>query len=144
LGAPSSIEERKSHDKVMSFLKIAYGNLNIIESGPINRKALPALLTSMGIFVHAFQGSLDKALLEATLMCNPVATVNIGYLKIFGPWSRSKSKDEKQFIIDEITAIQGHNLEKLSQELIRRRNLVLKNHTLESWLTKVTGLMKEE
>lgn len=144
LGKPSNSCERQAHEKTMFELRKTCKNLNVIEMGQFNRSELPAQLKNLGIFVHAFQGSLDKAILEATLMKNPVATINKGYLLEFGQWSKTSSNDDVEFLIDEIAAIRNCDKQQLAEELIRRRNIVLANHSLGSWLKTVTRLMKED
>ena len=49
-------------------------------SPPVARKNLPDLLNGNDVFIHAFQGSLDKTLIEATLAGLPVITINNEYL----------------------------------------------------------------
>jgi glycosyltransferase involved in cell wall biosynthesis len=56
-------------------------------------------LKNSHIFVHAFSGSLDKVLIEATLMGLPVITCNSEYHKEFGFWSKHNISPNPSYII---------------------------------------------
>ena len=60
----------------------------------VSRLTLPNLLDNFDCFIHAFDGSLDKAVLEATFIGLPVVTINPEYKKIFGSWDRNNQLNE--------------------------------------------------
>lgn len=97
---------------------------------PVDRDNISKLLQHYDIFVHAFHGSLDKAILEATLCGIPVATINLEYQEIFGSWSSKPSS-----LLDEIMGILSLPQEVVMQEIMRRRALALKEHSLENWIS---------
>ena len=135
-GCPSNPKSEKYiHD-----LKLKYGdqiNSNILTFKPqINRIDLSNFYRYKGIFVHAFQGSLDKSLVEATLSGLPVATVNKEYVRIFGYWS-----ERPDDLLQEVQAILDKAPDLLQLELLRRRSIALENHTLAKWGYKMADII---
>lgn len=87
LGSPSTPKSQKYANKLKEVwnLQIEDGWLKFHDSIP--RSELPKFLRDYDVFVHAFQGSLDKSLIEATFLNIPVATINREYQRDFGVWS---------------------------------------------------------
>ena len=56
----------------------------IIFTGPMERKELADHIRKYDIFIHAYQGSLDKALIEASMAGLLVVTTNESYCREFG------------------------------------------------------------
>jgi glycosyltransferase involved in cell wall biosynthesis len=107
--------------------------------GAMNRSDLRDCIANHDLFVHAFQGSLDKALLEATVSGIPVITLNREYVEIFGRW------DKSTFPLDlrsELTALERLNDSEITSELIHRSALVRENHSLDSWITKLARILQ--
>lgn len=115
---------------------------NEIESGllkinpAIKRSELPELYKDMGVFLHSFQGSLDKTIVEATLSGLPVATINKEYINEFGHWGASPIT-----LVGELRAILNLGEEELQQECDRRQSIALQRHSLEQWAVKFTKLL---
>lgn len=103
----------------------------------IPNNLLPTHLALFDIFIHCFQGSLDKSVLEATAIGIPVISTNGEYLREFGSWSTEGSSLDAQF-----NALLRYSEESLQDELERRRNLVVRNHSLDSWITKMALLLE--
>jgi glycosyltransferase involved in cell wall biosynthesis len=101
------------------------------------RESLPGRLLQFDCFVHAFQGSLDKTLIEATLSGLPVITLNTEYERIFGPWGKLGNSLEKQ-----IEYLNQLELGRLHYELARRRTLASREHSLEAWISKATSILR--
>jgi glycosyltransferase involved in cell wall biosynthesis len=107
--------------------------------GAMNRSALTDCIANHDLFVHAFEGSLDKALLEATISGLPVITLNDEYIKVFGPWDKSARQIS---LNSEFTALRMLDRTQINSELIRRSNLVSENHSLDSWITKLVCVLQ--
>lgn len=112
----------------------------------IQRDSIPSQLQDKGIFVHASEGSLDKTLIEATMLWRPVATCNFEYLREFGFWSTDiKSPLRKEeFLAGEIEAILDLPLMKLKEELERRRLIAVRNHSLDGWINRIVSILTSE
>ena len=107
--------------------------------GAMNRSDLNECMENHDLFVHAFEGSLDKALLEATISGLPVITLNREYLEIFGSWNNSTLRVD---LHSELTALRRLEDSEIASELIRRSNLVRDDHSLDSWITKLVCILQ--
>jgi hypothetical protein len=96
------------------------------------------ILNSHDVFVHAYEGSLDKALIEATLAGIPVITANREYIRIFGSWSSEIDADSElsvsQMITREWVALASMNCRDERKERLRRAHLAQKFYTEKIWL----------
>ena len=109
------------------------GNL-ISLCGPIPRKAVPQKLYDSDLFIHAFEGSLDKSLIEATAVGCPVITLNQEYIKEFGSWSDCKNTNDVDFLLGEFSVLKQLSPESIQNELLRKRLIVENKHSLENWI----------
>ena len=107
-------------------------------SGNIPRENLPRLLQNKDIFIHAFNGSLDKTLVEATLTKLPVLTENIEYRSIFGSWSNKADPD----LLDEYQSLVKLSYLEIKNELLRRYQIALKNHSFKHWVNQISYFIK--
>ena len=103
----------------------------------INRQEVPHFLNRKDCFIHAFQGSLDKTLIESTLCMLPVVTINSEYIKIFGSWSEKKSITLSQ----EIEHLFNLSDEAINKELQRRFDIAYSNHSLDQWVSKLLKIL---
>jgi glycosyltransferase involved in cell wall biosynthesis len=118
-------------------LKIAYSNRFLfLES--VSRSEIPKVLTNYDCFIHAYVGSLDKSLVEATMLGLPVITLNKEYQKIFGTWSDLLDAS----LYDEYVAVSNLRLDDLRQELIFRRKIAEKDHSLDNWVDKLANILQ--
>ena len=106
----------------------------------IERIKLPDELKKYDCFVHAFQGSLDKTLVEATFSAIPVATVNKEYLKIFGKWSYSNS-DNQITLTNELRFILNLDATAITKEVDRRYEIARTNHDIEGWINRLVNVL---
>lgn len=107
--------------------------------GAMNRSDLRDCIANHDVFVHTFEGSLDKAILEATISGMPIITLNREYVEIFGRWNKTS------FHLDlrsEFTALQRLNDSEITSELIHRSALVKENHSFNSWITKLICILQ--
>ena len=103
------------------------------ESG-VPRDEVMLRLQRSDVFVHAFQGSLDKTLVEATFMMLPVLTINHEYHQNFGSWSPVNSPT----LEDEYRGLMSKTSDELRNELARRKNLALNHHGFQGWINRVS------
>lgn len=137
LGNPSNENYLNLYRKLQMKWKDAIdeGWLTFLDAAP--RNLVPILLSQNHVFVHAYSGSLDKTLIEATMHGLPVATLNREYREEFGSWS-SNSSD----LCVEIRAILGLDSVSLGKEIQRRRQLAVENHSLNQWINSLTTILK--
>lgn len=113
-----------------------YGGWLTFESG-VPRNEVKLHLQRSDVFIHAFQGSLDKTLVEATLMMLPVLTINHEYHQNFGSWSMLNSPS----LEDEYRGLMSKTNNELKEELLRRKNLALGTHSFQGWINRVSEVL---
>ena len=104
---------------------------------PVERNSVPDFLEYFSIFIHAFIGSLDKTLVEATLSGIPVLSINHEYRSIFGQWSDIANSS----LEDEFLALIRLSPEELALELKRRCKIAEEQHSLSGWVEKISTLL---
>ena len=107
--------------------------------GKVIRRNLPLFLAKADIFVHAFRGSLDKTLVEATMMGVPVITANPEYINEFGSWSRSFKGDLD--LESEMSTFLGMNEAQIQDEVINRQKCALEKHSLSGWTSRLLTII---
>ena len=137
VGDPSTDLSKKYLEKIQEkyLEQIALGWLKF--KGAIPRSEVPNILSTYDMFVHAYSGSLDKSLIEATLIGIRVATINSEYLAQFGSWSQLRNPT----LLEEIIASNLVSDEALAQELLLRRNLCEENHSISSWVNSLIQIL---
>jgi len=115
----------------------------LIQRG-LNRDSLPEILLQYDVFLHAFQGSLDKTTIEATLSGLPVITVNREYLNEFGSWQNRKissGKDSIKFLVLEYINFLSLSTEQKKLQLNLRRNLAINSHSKTHWESTIMEVL---
>ena len=140
IGSPSSDKFQQYMESVKSkfMADVQIGWLTFTPA--IERIKLPDELKKYDCFVHAFQGSLDKTLVEATFSAIPVATVNKEYLKIFGKWSYSNS-DNQITLTSELRFILNLHATAITKEVDRRYEIARTNHDIEGWISRLVNVL---
>jgi hypothetical protein len=102
---------------------------------------LPEILQTYDCFIHSFQGSLDKTIVEATFSGLPVITINNEYRKTFGSWNlidtgmNNSLKDEAQLLLN-------LDFDKRQSEVNRRYEVALEQHELTGWIDRLVSILK--
>jgi glycosyltransferase involved in cell wall biosynthesis len=144
IGSPSNKEAMNYQKKVLEEFEPE------LESGLVHlfpackRSELPFKIVEHDIFVHAFQGSLDKSLVEATLIGIPTVTLNAEYLSEFGTWSRTQPKDfvtPEKFLEYEIGQVISLDKATLFNELEKRCEIARSKHSLDNWIRGITQVL---
>ena len=139
VGNPSTEDSMESYERLRTKFRddVTQGWLNFEKA--VARDMIPELLGKNDLFIHAFEGSLDKVLIEATLALIPVATVNREYHRDFGSWGTDPSD-----LSQELRKILVLDSTSLSEELFRRRETAIMSHSLDQWLIKLCDILKQE
>lgn len=91
-----------------------------------NPRALHTLLTTYSAFLHAFDGSLDKAPLEASLLGLPVISSNPELLREWGAWGDCVN------LQDQLLCYLQMPLDSIQSETRRRQEIVARKHSLQT------------
>ena len=143
-GRPTNLESEKYFFDVVSSHKARIQKASITFHDPISRALIPDIATKYDIFLNLFGGSLDKTLIETTLMGMPVITWNREYCSQFGTWSDFSVSETLDFIIKEFEFINSLNEAELHTEIIRRLELAIRHHSFEGWINRLDRVLKEE
>lgn len=141
IGSPSSNKFQHYMESVKSkfMADVQIGWLTFTPA--IERIKLPDELKKNDCFVHAFQGSLDKTLVEASLAAIPVVTVNKEYLKIFGKWSNGNSENQIT-LTSELRFILNLDATAITKEVDRRYEIARTNHDMEGWINRLVNVLE--
>ncbi len=139
VGSPSNSLNESFSDELRSKYEsdIKSGWLKFVQNIP--RFRLQETFLEMDFFIHAFRGSLDKALLEASCSGLPVVTVNSEYIEIFGCWGeiQSLSLEEEFLALSKLTALERE------AELERRAGIIVQEHSLDHWVSSLVQILSE-
>ena len=89
------------------------------------------------VFIHSYIGSLDKTLVEATMIGLPVVTINPEYISQFGSWSKAVPVT----LVDEVKALLACAPKELTFELQRRREYSVLSHSLLHWTDELSRIL---
>jgi glycosyltransferase involved in cell wall biosynthesis len=141
IGSPSSgrYKDYESNVKAKYISEVQLGWLKFTPHIP--RSLLPEILQTYDCFIHSFQGSLDKTIVEATFSGLPVITINNEYRKIFGSWNlidtgmNNSLKDEVQLLLK----LDG---DARQSEVDRRYEIALNQHEVIGWIDRLVSILK--
>ena len=139
----STINNGDYFQKILALTQVQNPRFDTTLVGPVPRNELPRYLKSHDVFVHAFIGSLDKSLVEATMSGIPVVTNNPEYHSSFGTWSQATSRISPTFA-EELEAYLSTNQNVVSREIKKRRDLAKKGHSLDSWINNLAQILDKE
>lgn len=142
-GAPSSEETMDYFEQLKyKFSGSDYSDWVHFE-GPIDNKDLAQISLNHDAFIHAFWGSLDKALVEAIMLKRIVISSNPEYLREF----YGKVIQEKEIVEElrkQLSLIYSSSSSDIIEEIDRKSIIVLKNHGLEAWTTRLLAILGEK
>ena len=138
-GTPSNINEEKIWNATRRKLEVHYPWLTKSLKGEIRHKEIPRLLTGYDFFVNAFQGSLDKTLIEATFSGLPVITTNREYLNEFGLWPGCSSDSS---LIEQYLTLKRTPARDLRTILLKRREIAEQKHSLSHWVKSTWEILE--
>ena len=102
---------------------------------------MPEILQTYDCFIHSFQGSLDKTIVEATFSGLPVITINNEYRKIFGGWDLINTGMNNS-LKDEALLLLKLDGDKRQSEINRRYEVAVEQHELTGWIDRLVSILK--
>lgn len=138
IGSPANEESEIWAEALIAESKsdVQAGWLNFRTAIP--RDAFGAEIALQGCFLHGYVGSLDKTLIESTMLGIPVVSINPEYLAIFGSWSETNEVN----LVDEYLAMRRKTTMQLKSEVARRREIAQSQHSLNHWISELTSLLE--
>jgi len=111
--------------------------------GPILRSKIRTMASERDGFINAFIGSLDKALVEATMSRRFVATSNPEFLSFF--YSRGESLFLSEMNLDDqVYTMIKMNPEEAKSLLDSNFEKAIKSHSLDGWIKTLASVLKDE
>lgn len=138
IGSPSTPSATKDAEKLLHRWQsqISEGWLRFLPT--INRDELPHAIARFQVFFHAYHGSLDKTLIEATMCGLPVVTVNPEYISEFGTWSGSPHNVSLE---NEFLSMKAMAPEIYTKEMERRYRLCVERHSRAKWIDSLVVIL---
>jgi glycosyltransferase involved in cell wall biosynthesis len=142
-GAPSSDKT----EKYLSYLYTKY-QLEIDADwlhfrGPIKKENLPSIAEKHDGFVHAFQGSLDKALLEAILCKRIVVSINSEYVNEFTAMGHRDGNVQERLLAEMLETL-NMPFPELMRIVNSKYETCLCSHTLDRWIIELCKVLDNE
>jgi len=105
----------------------------------ILRSEVSKTLKNYDAFIHAYNGSLDKSIIEATFVGIPVLTTNPEYIEIFGSWSKQGLASVT--LESELQALLDMQIIDITRELENRRIVAFQGHSLSNWAFQISKIL---
>ena len=137
IGSAANKESRNWADNLISQSREYVNDGWLIFKESIPRAEFPIEMAKNGCFFHYYLGSLDKTLIEATMLCVPVVTLNPEYIGIFGTWSKNPITD----LEGEYRALRSLSSGEIQTELKKRLELAREHLSLRRWVDQLTMLL---
>lgn len=137
VGNPSGVSQSAEFEKLKELWADSVVQGWLVFSPAIPREEIPNLLKQHDVFIHAFKGSLDKTLIEATMTRIPVVTVNQEYINEFGSWGKTPISLES-----ELTSLFNCVQKEVDLKLNERVSKAIDNHSKRMWIDNLANLIK--
>ena len=141
IGSPSSKKYENFSKAIKNYVIEDTKNGWLKFTPSISRESIPDTIKTYDCFLHSFEGSLDKALVEATLSGIPVLTINSEYRKIFGNWDLT-NPGSNPTLEQEGQLLLHLNDQIIINEINRRYGIAIAEHELVGWINRLVGILK--
>lgn len=140
IGNPTTSKAVKYSSKFKELFASEIASKKITIQPSVVRENIPKILADSDFFIHAYDGSLDKTLIEATMCGLPVVTINPEYIDEFGTWSNSKTPS----LEDEYIALKSLGTEERLRKLLERRLIAEQRHSIDNWINNLLSVLRED
>ncbi|CAN2170632.1 Glycosyltransferase_GTB-type domain containing protein [Candidatus Nanopelagicaceae bacterium] len=138
VGSPANLESRAWAQGLIRDTESDVHDGWLIFKESIPRELFRKEISDNGCFFHGYIGSLDKTLVESTMLRVPVVTINPEYISIFGNWGDTRDST----LVSEYIAMRALSRKDLEAELDRRLRIVVSEHTLKHWVFQLLSLLQ--
>lgn len=119
-------------------LAIRVGAERISFLGSLTQPEISRYLQDSDLFIHSFQGSLDKTLVEAVFSGIPIVTCNLEFHKEFttyGVFERKTSDEEFLYwSVEEFLKASPQTRKLVAKQ---NREIAIKDHSLHMWISRL-------
>jgi hypothetical protein len=103
----------------------------------VSRDVVPGMLQNFDLFIHAYNGSLDKSVLESITSGVPVATLNNEFRVEFGTWN----EDQAANLNEELLSCLVEDPKVLVKKLKLQQEIVKESHSLDIWILRLVTIL---
>lgn len=111
--------------------EIASGQLKF--NGGIEYSQLVNTYAKFDVFIHSFDGSLDKVLIEALSGGIPVVTTNRAFKEIFGSWTTKINST----LNEEIESFLAMSEKEINETLVKQTKILASEHSLKTFPQRI-------
>jgi glycosyltransferase involved in cell wall biosynthesis len=137
IGSPSSSENRVKLEEIKSKYQQLISNGSVIFLDSVSRDAVPGILQNFDLFIHAYNGSLDKSILESVTSGVPVATLNDEFRLEFGTWSG----DQTANLGIELLSCLLEDPNALVRKVKQQQETIKESHSLDMWIERLATIL---
>jgi glycosyltransferase involved in cell wall biosynthesis len=137
VGNASGVRQQSELEKLKQIWTDGVQQGWLLFSPAIPRAEIPNLLNHHDVFIHAFEGSLDKTLIEATMTNMPVVTINQEYINEFGSWGKWPVSLES-----ELGALLSSDQEAIDKQIRERTCKAIEKHSSGIWISKLEACLR--
>lgn len=141
IGSPTSRKNAEYINQIRNdFADDIESGILVFEKG-INRTQLPRRSATSFGFLHSFNGSLDKSLLEAVFMGIHVVTTNLEFIREFGTFQNVIPLNSDDFLEAELRKALTLSEEDSNRLLIERLLIARENHSFTKWERQIYDIL---
>jgi glycosyltransferase involved in cell wall biosynthesis len=137
VGNASGVRQQSELEKLKQIWTDGVQQGWLLFSPAIPRAEIPNLLNQHDVFIHAFEGSLDKTLIEATMTNMPVVTINQEYINEFGSWGKWPVSLE-----GELGALLSSDQQAIDKQIRKRACKAIEKHSSGIWISKLEACLR--
>jgi glycosyltransferase involved in cell wall biosynthesis len=137
IGSPSSSENLVKLEEIKSKYQQLTSNGSVVFLDSVTRDAVPGILQNFDLFIHAYNGSLDKSILESVTSGVPVATLNDEFRLEFGTWSG----DQTASLDKELLSCLLEDPSALVTKVKQQQGNIKKSHSLDVWIESLATIL---
>jgi len=137
IGSPSSSENQEKLEEIKSKYRQLISNGSIVFLDSVTRDEVPEILQNFDLFIHAYNGSLDKSILESVTSGVPVATLNDEFRSEFGTWSGDKNAN----LGIELLSCLLEDPNALIRKVEHQQEVIKELHSLDVWIKRLITIL---
>ena len=137
VGNASGVRQQSELEKLKQIWADAVQQGWLLFSPAIPRAEISNLLNQHDVFIHAFEGSLDKTLIEATMTNMPVVTINQEYINEFGSWGKWPVSLES-----ELGALLSSDQKEIDKQIRKRTSKAIEKHSSGIWISNLEACLR--
>jgi glycosyltransferase involved in cell wall biosynthesis len=138
-GRASSLETEEYAIQLMNRFSTNKYTDWVIFHGPISNSSLSEISIKHDGFIHAFQGSLDKTLVEAAMLKRIIVSANPEFSLEFEGVKQAPEQEVSSILESKLEEVFKQDQDYKLQVLERNYKIAVQRHSMESWVRNFTS-----